>query len=422
MSARKSERLLNLLITLLVSRGYVTKQRLREVIEDYRTAGSDEAFDRMFDRDKDDLRSLGVPIEVGGYDPLFEDEPGYRIVRSSFELPEIALEADEAAVIGLAARVWQHAGLASATSDALRKLKAGGVEVDTEALNVAQPQLAADEPSFETFWEAVSTRRQVRFAYRGSAAAQPAVRHLEPWGVVSARSRWYAVGNDLDRGAPRLFRLSRVVGDVELVGEAGAYDVPPGTDLRALTRMLAPEEPDRLAEVRARHDRAVALRHRADEVRPAASPGWDRLTVPFGRPTRWSTSSPHTVPTSSSRALPTSATRSWPGSATVAGTERRRPPMSTSRDQVNRLLALVPYLQARGEVSVAEAAEEFGVTPADHPTRHQRAALLRPPRPRAWATSSTSTSTPSRARTSSGSPTPTTSADRCGSTAPRPPP
>lgn len=282
MSARKSERLLNLLITLLVSRGYVTKQRLREVIEDYRTAGSDEAFERMFDRDKDDLRSLGVPIEVGGYDPLFEDEPGYRIVRSSFELPEIALEADEAAVVGLAARVWQHAGLASATSDALRKLKAGGVEVDTEALNVAQPRLAADEPSFETFWEAVSTRRQVRFSYRGSAALAPTGRRLEPWGVVSAQGRWYAAGNDLDRGEPRLFRLSRVAGDVELVGAPGAYDVPPGTDLRALTRMLAPDVPDRVAQVRVRDGRANALRHRAQSVEPAA-PGWSRLTVPFGR-------------------------------------------------------------------------------------------------------------------------------------------
>ena len=65
MSARKSERLMNLLITLLVSRGYVTKQRLREVIPDYKEAPSEDAFERMFDRDKDDLRALGVPIEVG---------------------------------------------------------------------------------------------------------------------------------------------------------------------------------------------------------------------------------------------------------------------------------------------------------------------------------------------------------------------
>lgn len=284
MSQRKSERLLNLLITLLVSRGYVTKQRLREVIPDYREASSEDAFERMFDRDKDDLRALGVPIEVGGYDPLFDDEVGYRIVREAFELPEIDLAADEAAVVGLAARVWQHAGLASATSDALLKLKAAGVEVDREALNVAQPQLVADEPTFETFWEAVSTRRPVTFSYLSSGGAEPALRRLQPWGVVTAQSRWYVAGQDLDRGEPRLFRLSRVVGEVELTGDPASYDVPPDTDLRALTRMLVPDAPDRQAKVRIRAGRALALRHRAGSADPDVAPGWDRLTVPFGRP------------------------------------------------------------------------------------------------------------------------------------------
>jgi proteasome accessory factor C len=39
-------------------------------------------------------------------------------------------------------------------------------------------------------------------------------------------------------------------------------------------------------------------------------------------------------------------------------------PGTGARAQVNRLLALVPYLQGKGEISVAAAAEEFGVTPA----------------------------------------------------------
>lgn len=283
MSARKSERLLNLLITLLVARGYVTKQRLREVIPDYFEASSDEAFEKMFERDKDDLRALGVPIEVGGYDPLFEDEAGYRIVRSAFELPEISLEADEAAVIGLAARVWQQAGLASATTDALRKLRAAGVEVDRDALDTVQPQLAADEPAFETFFQAVSERRPVTFGYRSSSAATPAVRRLEPWGIISYRSRWYAVGRDLDRQDQRLFRLSRVVGEVRPTGPPGAFTVPEGTDIRALTGMLAPETAERTARVLVREHKAVALRHRAGTVVACTQPGWDRLEVRFGR-------------------------------------------------------------------------------------------------------------------------------------------
>ena len=280
MSARKSERLMNVLITLLVSRGYVTKQRLREVIPDYKEAASEDAFERMFDRDKDDLRALGVPIEVGGYDPLFDDEQGYRIVRSAFELPEISFEADEAAVLGLAARVWQQAGLASATSDALLKLRAAGVEVDREALNVAQPRLAPDEPSFEVFWEGVSTRRPVRFGYRASASAEPSQRHLQPWGIVSYRSRWYVVGHDVDRDDVRMFRLSRVAGDVRL-GE-GTFTVPEGTDIRGLASRLAPDTVERTAVLQVRAGRAIALRHRATSE-TAGDEGWDRLEIGFGR-------------------------------------------------------------------------------------------------------------------------------------------
>jgi proteasome accessory factor B len=277
-TARKSERLLNLLITLLVSRSYVSKDRLREVIEPYRQAGKD-AFEKMFERDKEELRSLGIPIEVGYLDRAFEDEPGYRIERSAFELPDIDLEPDEAAVIGLAARVWQHAGLAAATSDALVKLKAAGVSVDREALNVVQPRLAAEEPAFEAFWEATRTRTPVTFDYRRSGSLEAATRHLQPWGVVSYRGRWYVVGHDTDRDGTRLFRLSRVHGEVTLNERSGTYDVPAGTDLRALTETLAPAPADRTATILVRSGAGHGIRRHAAPAEGSAPDGWDRLEV-----------------------------------------------------------------------------------------------------------------------------------------------
>jgi proteasome accessory factor B len=283
MTARKSERLINLLIALLVARTYVSKDRLREVVEPYREAG-DEAFEKMFERDKEELRSLGIPIEVGYVDRAFEDEPGYRIERSAFELPDIDLTPEEAAVIGLAARVWQHAGLAAATSDALVKLKAAGVTVDRTALDVVQPQLTAEEPAFEPFWDATRTRTPVRFGYRTSSGTRAATRHLQPWGVVSYRGRWYVTGHDTDRDGPRVFRLSRVRGEVVVDGAPGSYQVPPGTDLRALTQSLAPMPADRSAAVLARADSAQGLRRHS---RPAAdqegvAPGWERLETTYG--------------------------------------------------------------------------------------------------------------------------------------------
>src|SRR5882757_4465057 len=150
---------------LLVSRNYVTKERIREVIEGYH-GSEDEAFEKMFERDKAELRALGIPLELGYVDKFFEDEQGYRIARDDFELPQIDLEPDEVAVLGLAARVWQHAGMAAATSQALVKLRAAGHDVDRSALDVLQPRVGAEDPAFDDMWSATVSRTPVRFSYR----------------------------------------------------------------------------------------------------------------------------------------------------------------------------------------------------------------------------------------------------------------
>jgi proteasome accessory factor B len=281
-SARKTERLMNLLILLLSTRTYLAKHTLRESLEEYRAAPSEDAFEKMFERDKEELRALGVPVEVGSYDPLFEDEQGYRVSRAEFELPEIRLTVEEAAVVGLAARVWKDQELAATTQGALRKLAADGVDVDPEAQSLIAPQLVAEEPSFLTFLEAAATQRPVRFAYRSRTARAPEERRLEPWGVVGFRGRWYAVGLDRDRGEHRVFRLGRVEGDVVHDGLPGSYVVPAGTDLTALTRHLTPEVPDRDAVLLVRQGRAVPLRRRATASEHAHD-DWDRIRVPFGR-------------------------------------------------------------------------------------------------------------------------------------------
>ena len=240
MSARKSERLMNLLILLLVTRSFLTKDQIRESLEEYRDSGHD-AFEKMFERDKEELRSLGIPIETGSHDPLFDDEMGYRITRDAFELPAVDFTADEAQMLGVAARVWQNAGLADTTSQALLKLTAGGADVDRAGIDIAQPALVADEPAFDTVFDAASTRRAITFGYRRSGSAAVAQRHLQPWGMVQAFSRWYVVGYDTDRGEPRVFRLSRFADNTATVASPpGAYDVPRDVDVRGLVTSLDP--------------------------------------------------------------------------------------------------------------------------------------------------------------------------------------
>jgi proteasome accessory factor B len=284
MTVRKTERLLNLLIMLLVQRHYVSKERIRGILY---PGSSDDAFEKMFERDKEELRSLGVPIEVGNIDAFFDDEPGYRIRPDEFALPEINLEADEASVIGLATKVWEHARLAEATTEAVRKLTALGVPLDVSALDIAEPRLSADEPSFDVFWEATQERHPVEFEYRRPGQTATTIRHLQPWGVVRYSGRWYAVGYDTDRGDERVFRLSRVQGEARKVGEPGSYEVPAGTDVRATARRLAPAPTTERAVVLVRHGAGHSLRRNAESVEtdvdgPDDQTPWDRLVVTRG--------------------------------------------------------------------------------------------------------------------------------------------
>ena len=171
-------------------------------------------------------------IEVGSLDGYFDDEQGYRISPDTSSLPEIRFESDEAAVLGIAARAWEQATLAPATTEAMRKLEAQGVEIDTSRARPGRRPACAprSRPSTPAGKPRRSARHQLRLpAPRRSSRRR---RRLQPWGVVRSSGRWYVVGFDLDRRAERVFRLSRVLGKVTLTGKSAAYDVPAGTDVQ----------------------------------------------------------------------------------------------------------------------------------------------------------------------------------------------
>jgi proteasome accessory factor B len=280
-SESKSERLLNLLIMLLVQRRYVGKDRIREILYPDSTP---DAFEKMFERDKEELRSLGVPIEVGQMDAFFDDEPGYRVQADLLALPDISLTADEMAVVGLATKVWQHAKLARATTEAVRKLTALGADLNVSALDIVEPRLNADEPSFDVFLEAAQERQALTFGYRRPGQTESTTRHLQPWGVTRYSGRWYVVGHDTDRGAERVFRLSRVEGQPRKAGAPGAYEVPPDVDLGEVARRLAPAVSTERVVLLVRQGAGLSLRRGADVLEPGVTgpdgaSGWDRLAI-----------------------------------------------------------------------------------------------------------------------------------------------
>ncbi|MEV5712104.1 WYL domain-containing protein [Actinoallomurus sp. NPDC052274] len=276
MSRRKTERLLNLVVCLLATRRYLTAEQIRQAVPGY--PEGDEAFKRMFERDKEELRELGIPIEMGSDG---DEEPGYRIQRQAYELPEIQVARDEAAVLGLAARVWQRASLAEAASGALLKLRAAGVDTDEVASLGIEPRVGTDDPAFPALWRAVRDRRPVAFEYQGVGRSAPQRRHLEPWGVVNRHGRWYVAGHDRDRGEARVFRLSRIRGDVTADGPAGTVTVPEGVDVREVVTSMGGTAPGRrTATVRLRHGAADGIRRWAANIR-RDDDAWDLAELTF---------------------------------------------------------------------------------------------------------------------------------------------
>ncbi|RZU48524.1 proteasome accessory factor B [Krasilnikovia cinnamomea] len=273
---------MNLVICLLSTRRFLTAAQIAATVPGYEHNPADprdhEAFQRKFERDKAELRELGVPLETGTAS-AFDSEPGYRIAHREYALPDIPLEPDEAAAVGIAARLWQHAGLAAAASSGLAKLRAAGVDVDPQATLGVEPVVTVD-PSFGPLTAAARDRRAVTFAYRTPENDTAATRHLEPWGVVCWQGRWYVVGHDSDRAATRCFRLSRIVGNVRATGRDGAFTPPPDVDLIShVARWSGPVVHTGRASVLARPGRAAGLRRMAEHTEPG--PDGDQLTIAY---------------------------------------------------------------------------------------------------------------------------------------------
>ncbi|MDX5573858.1 helix-turn-helix transcriptional regulator [Streptomyces griseus] len=281
MAIAKAERLMNLALCLLGTRRPLSKRELRGSIEAYLEAGSDDSFNRMFERDKDDLRELGLVIETV---ENLDGDTGYLARRDSNRLPPITLDAEEAAALGLAAKVWQQARLAGAASGALQKLRAAGMPEAEDAYEVhsaLEPRIPVHEAAFEPLMLACRDRRPVTFDYRKANSARAEQRQVEPWTLECWRGHWYLAGWDRERGAERVFRLSRITGKVRSRAGAFSAEVPDVVTVRETVESWAGETATRTARIRLRAGAGYPLRSRASAVRERGD-GWDELEIPYG--------------------------------------------------------------------------------------------------------------------------------------------
>lgn len=266
MSREKTERLFNLTLALLGTRNYLTKSAILNSVQGYQ--GASESADRMFERDKDDLRELGIPIEVRQIDPLFDDEPGYRIDRSKYQLPPLLLTAREMALLSVAAQAWEQAALAGPAHEGLRKLIASGADPEPDFQTQFTPNLSTTDPAFEPVWRAVRDAQAIRFEYQRAGESISKDRTVDPWGLLTRNGIWYLIGRDHDADSARVFRLSRMR-EVKASGKSGAFTVPAGIDIWSHARLLDPQRSAmESARLRIADGRAGAIRRRSVEIEP----------------------------------------------------------------------------------------------------------------------------------------------------------
>jgi proteasome accessory factor B len=272
--SRKSERLVNLTIALLATRRYLTKSEIFRTIEGYE--GNDESKERMFERDKDDLRSLGIEIEVGGFDPIFNDEAGYRIKPESYALDLGEISGADISLLSLAANAWNGQALNAIAHSALLKLKSIGIDSDIDAIPMLAPRMVSAGSELVTVVEAITTRSPITFTYIGQDLENQK-RTLNPYALASRDGFWYFAGMDLDKGAIRTFRLDRVEGEIVVGKKSDSFEIPAGFDLFS---HLDEGISVKLATLDIRKGKAFALRKKALSVVEKGE--WDQITIQYG--------------------------------------------------------------------------------------------------------------------------------------------
>ena len=275
------ERLVNLVVALMATEQGLTKDTILSSVSGYReqaaAGASKDALEKMFERDKDNLRGLGVPIETIGdhADPDDLREARYRVPMAEYALPvDIDFTAAEIALLNLAGSVWSESSMSAQARSGLRKIRALGNTVDERIIGYA-PRISVRDHAFAPLQRAIEQARTVTFPYLKPGEDAPRLRRVRPLALVEYEARWHVLGKDTTADAERTFLLSRITDAVVVTREAFDPALRVGAGERALQglRELALSQ-TALVEVHPGTEAALRLGRRA-------SPAPQGLRVPY---------------------------------------------------------------------------------------------------------------------------------------------
>lgn len=241
-----------------------------------------ETIETLFKRDRNSLAAAGVPIEEVALGAESSAKVGYRIQRDEALMESIEFTSEEATVLALAGKMGLGEELATFSRSGWTKIAASGVSSDLVPTPRFTP-IGDDSKLTATDYQridlALRRQRRITFTYAAHVGAAPSQRTMQPWGMPLYRERWYLVGFDEDRQAPRAFRITRICN----VGRPEPVDAPapkPATSprelveaqLRALrtlvTATIEVTSPAASAEAGPLAEECAALTRHGQEIRP----------------------------------------------------------------------------------------------------------------------------------------------------------
>ncbi|AKE41211.1 Protein pafB [Corynebacterium kutscheri] len=204
----------------------------------YHEPKAQESARKMLNRDIRHLKNAGVPIEEVPTD----NGISYRIQLENYGLPEVHFTAEEATIIALAGQVGSNDQLSTFSRSGWTKIAASGADRDlsaTSRVTFINDFSALNLSDFETLVAACNSKHRISFFYQKNKASDLHERWLDPWAIATRYDRLYLVGFDLDRLAPRTFRLTRL-SEISILSDPhtelyGTFHLPPaGSNLEEI--------------------------------------------------------------------------------------------------------------------------------------------------------------------------------------------
>jgi proteasome accessory factor B len=229
----------------------------------------------MFERDKDDLRSLGIEIEVGSFDPLFNDEAGYKIKQEKYQFELGDISSTEVSLLSLAAEAWQEASFGDAAQKALLKLRSIGIPSDELSIPGNVHKLNDGGQDLSLITKAIAQAQLLTFAYVDTTMSIH-IRKVVPIALSTRNGFWYLSGVDQEIQEIRTFRVDRISGAIQSSDGPADFETPTGFDP---SKTFSESGHSDFALIDVRIGKAASLRALAVSTKYLGE--WEQIKIPI---------------------------------------------------------------------------------------------------------------------------------------------